>query len=170
MTGSKDLRIGYFRQTHTHTHTQTDGQSQIVAYWAASFAAKKGCFFYSRVIPVFFSRLRHLEISCLLSIWFWINDLEPVRQKRPINCIVIMHGRFKTINVRNVVTIIILHCDFHLTQSLFTIMLFSCEGAALQCTHNVSVSKPFFYLVMQVRCLSPVHSVSTLIKFRPSIS
>ena len=35
---------------------------------------------------------------------------------------------------------------------------------------SVSGSNPFFSLVIQVKCLSPVHSVSALISFHPSIS
>ena len=49
-------------------------------------------------------------------------------------------------------------------------IFFSCKVAALDLLYNVSVSNPFLNLVMQLKCLSHVHSVSALMKFRPSIS
>merc|ERR1711860_245274 len=48
--------------------------------------------------------------------------------------------------------------------------IFSCEVAALDLIYSISVSNPFLNLVMQLKCLSPVHSVSALIKFHTSIS
>ena len=47
---------------------------------------------------------------------------------------------------------------------------FSCEVAALDLIYSISVSNPFLNLVMQLKCLSHVHSISALMKFRPSIS
>ena len=53
---------------------------------------------------------------------------------------------------------------------VFGLDIFSCEVAALDLLNNISVSNPFLNLVMQLKCLSPVHSVSALIKFHTSIS
>ena len=52
---------------------------------------------------------------------------------------------------------------------VFGLDIFSCEVAALDLLNNISVSNPFLNLVMQLKCLSPVHSVSALIKFHTSI-
>ena len=49
-------------------------------------------------------------------------------------------------------------------------LFFSCEVAALDLIYSISVSNPFLNLVMQLKCLYPVHSVSALIKFHTSIS
>ena len=48
--------------------------------------------------------------------------------------------------------------------------IFSCEVAALDLIYSISFSNPFLNLVMQLKCLSPIHSVSALIKFHTSIS
>ena len=48
--------------------------------------------------------------------------------------------------------------------------IFSCEEAALEEQILISVSKPFLHLVMQLKCLYPVQTLSALIKFHPSIS
>ena len=48
--------------------------------------------------------------------------------------------------------------------------IFSCKVAALDLIYSISVSNPFLNLVMQLKCLYPVHSVSALIKFHTSIS
>ena len=50
-----------------------------------------------------------------------------------------------------------------------TYRVFSCEGAALDLIYNVSVSKPFLNLVMQLKCLSTfLHHKRTTSDLHPS--
>ena len=60
--------------------------------------------------------------------------------------------------------------DFVILSEPKILRLFSRKVVALDLIYSISVSNPFLNLVMQLKCLYPVHSISALKKFHISIS